>query len=305
MAGNQVVGGGHHQQGNQSRQRQSEENHCTHRHPALVARPHGEHQRHRADNGGERGHQDWAQTAHRACDDRLLEPFAALAQLVDELDDQDAVLGHHADQHDHADLAVDAHLLPRQPEAEQAAEDAERHRHHHHGRGEGALELGHQHQIDHQQGEAKDHRHLPLIVAVILGVTGVIDRHAARQMLVGPAVEEVERLAQSVIRRHVGGQGHRLLALVVVEAIGGCHLLHRRQGREAHHLAIGRFQVNATEIRDAVELLLVGTQVDVILLAPVHIGGLAHPAQHRLQSAGDGGDRNAELAGAVARDGHL
>ncbi len=124
-------------------------------------------------------------------------------------------------------------------------------------------------------------------------------------MLVGPAVEEVERLAKGMIRCHVGGQGHRLLALVVVEAVGGRHLLDRSQRREAHHLAIGRFQVDAAEIRDAVELLLVSAQVDVILLAPVHIGGLAHPAQHRLQGAGDGGNRNAELAGAVARDGHL
>ncbi len=189
-----MVDGGHHQQGDQGGQRQSEEDHCPHRHPALVACPHGEHQRHCADNSGERGHQDRPQAAHRACDDRLLEPFAALAQLVDELDDEDAVLGHHADQHDHPDLAVDAHLLPRQPEAEQATEDAEWHRHHHHRRGQGALELGHQHQIDHQQGEAKDQHHLPLIVAVILGVTGVIHRHAGGQVGVGPAIEEIEGL---------------------------------------------------------------------------------------------------------------
>ena len=45
---------------------------------------------------------------------RVLSPL--LAQLVGELDDQDAVLGIEPDQHDHADLAVDVERLPGEPE---------------------------------------------------------------------------------------------------------------------------------------------------------------------------------------------
>ena len=104
---------------------------------------------------------------------------------------RDAVLGHHADEHDHAYLAVDAELLPREPEAEQAAEDAERHRHHHHRRGQQALELGHQHQIDHQQGQGRTPVPSPLGCRdMVLGLAGIIHRHAGGRVIRGPAIQE-------------------------------------------------------------------------------------------------------------------
>ena len=67
------------------------------------------------------------------------------------------------------------------------------------------------------------------------------------------------------------GEGDRLLALVVVEALGTRHLGDGRQV-EAHHLAARGLQIDAADVGDAVELGLVGAQVDIILFAPVHIG---------------------------------
>ncbi|MNV11751.1 hypothetical protein D3C71_1023260 [compost metagenome] len=124
-------------------------------------------------------------------------------------------------------------------------------------------------------------------------------------MLPCPAIEEVERLPQGVAGGHVCGQGNGLLTLVVVEPLWARHLGDGRQGGEAHHLAIGGLEIDAADVRDAVELGLVGPQVDVILLPPVHIGGLADAAEQGLQGAGHCGDRNAELAGPLPLYGHL
>jgi MoxR-like ATPase len=46
---------------------------------------------------------------------------AGVAQLVGELDDQDAVLGREADQHDDADLAVEVQRLAHRPQADHSA----------------------------------------------------------------------------------------------------------------------------------------------------------------------------------------
>ncbi|MNO45572.1 hypothetical protein D3C76_358390 [compost metagenome] len=124
-------------------------------------------------------------------------------------------------------------------------------------------------------------------------------------MLPCPAIEEVERLPQGVSWGHVRGEGYGLLALVVVEPLRARHLGDGGQGGEAHHLAIGGLEIDAADVRDAVELGLVGPQVDVILLAPVHIGGLADAAEQGLKRARHGGDRNAELAGPLPLYGHL
>ena len=91
----------------------------------------------------------------------------------------------------------------------------------------------------------------------------------------------------------------------MVEALGTRHLGDGRQGGEAHHLAARGFQIDAADVGDAVELGLVGAQVDIILFAPVHIGGLADATEQGLQGACDGGDRNAELGGSLPLYGHL
>ena len=53
---------------------------------------------------------------------------AALALLLGEFDDQDAVLGREADQHDHADLAVKVEGQPAEQDEQERAEHADRHR---------------------------------------------------------------------------------------------------------------------------------------------------------------------------------
>jgi hypothetical protein len=80
---------------------------------------------------------------------------AGVAQLVGELDDQDAVLGGEADQHDDSDLAVEVERLAHQREPDDSARHRERHGGDDHRRVDEALELGGEQQIDEQDGEAK------------------------------------------------------------------------------------------------------------------------------------------------------
>ena len=77
-------------------------------------------------------------------------------QLLGELDDQNAVLGRQADQHDQADLAVDVVDQAAQPLRTERAEHGERHRQQDDERQHEALVLSGQRQVDEQQAEAED-----------------------------------------------------------------------------------------------------------------------------------------------------
>ena len=71
-----------------------------------------------AEDGGEAGHQDRAEAGDRGFEDRLNFREALFLPLVRELDDEDAVLGDEADEHDDADLAEDVQSLPGEMERE-------------------------------------------------------------------------------------------------------------------------------------------------------------------------------------------
>ena len=67
----------------------------------------GDDQRVEAEDEGERGHHHRAEAQPGALGRRVAQRHAALALLLGEFDDQDAVLRGEADQHDHADLRVE------------------------------------------------------------------------------------------------------------------------------------------------------------------------------------------------------
>ena len=64
-----------------------------------------DHQRHAAEDRRDHGHQHRAEADVGCFFDRLAHTQPTVAQLVGEFDDQDAVLGHDADDKDQADLA--------------------------------------------------------------------------------------------------------------------------------------------------------------------------------------------------------
>src|SRR6185436_8613296 len=120
------------------------------------ARTAGEHQGHGAGNGGDRGHDDRPEAARRGVADRAGDVLPGIAQLIGELDDQYAVLGGQADQHDDADLAVEIEGLAHQGEADDAAANGERDGGDDHRRVDEAFELGGEQQVDDEDGEQED-----------------------------------------------------------------------------------------------------------------------------------------------------
>jgi hypothetical protein len=77
--------------------------------PLLRSGAAREQERQRAERSAEARHQHGPQPRRGGADERVDERDAAVAKLVRELDDQNAVLGCDADQHDHRDLAEDVH----------------------------------------------------------------------------------------------------------------------------------------------------------------------------------------------------
>ena len=125
-----------------------------------------------------------------------------LLQVIGELHDQDAVLGHQADERDQPHLAVD--VQRRQPEEreEQRARDRERHRTRQDDEGIAeALELRRQDQIDQDRRQQKRRQELAALGAQLARLARVVDREALRQDRPGLRFQEGQRL----IERHRRG----------------------------------------------------------------------------------------------------
>ena len=75
--------------------------------PGVGAGAAREHQRHHAQDEGERGHQDRTEAGARRVDRGLDDLLAVLAQLARHLDDQDRVLGRQRDQQHETDLDIE------------------------------------------------------------------------------------------------------------------------------------------------------------------------------------------------------
>src|SRR3546814_13902288 len=81
----------------------------------------GEHQRQRPRHGGDRGHQDRPEPAHRGNARRLQYVMPLVAELIGELDYENPVLGGQTDEHDDPDLAGEVEGLPHERQADHPA----------------------------------------------------------------------------------------------------------------------------------------------------------------------------------------
>src|SRR5690606_36412319 len=91
----------------QRREAQPADDDPTQRNTGFGARAARQDERYAGNDGADHGHEHRAQADVGGLEHGLAYAVAAVAQLIGELDDEDAVLGHDADQHDEADLAVD------------------------------------------------------------------------------------------------------------------------------------------------------------------------------------------------------
>ena len=86
------------------------------------------HQRHEAENEGDRGHHHGAEPHLRAERGRLADRQSGLALLLRELHDQNAVLGGERDQHHETDLGIEIERKTRDQDAGERTQHADRDR---------------------------------------------------------------------------------------------------------------------------------------------------------------------------------
>src|SRR5207247_5107075 len=133
-----------------------------------------------------------------------------LAQLVGELNDQDAVLRHQPDEGDESDLAVDVERREPEEGEEQSARNGERRRSSEDDEGIAeTLELSGQHEEDQDPRKQEDAEELAALGAELPRLPGVVDGVAGRQRGLRLVLEESQRLIQRDRRRDDALNAHR------------------------------------------------------------------------------------------------
>ena len=156
LAGKQGVHGGHHKHGQHSAQRHAAYDHPADLHARLGTGTGGQRQRQGPQHHGTGGHHDGSQALRSRFDDSINHGHALPAQLVGELDNQDAVLGDQPDQGDQADLRIHVERAATPLKGNQGADHGQRHRQHDHQRVNEALKLGSEHQENKHQRQSED-----------------------------------------------------------------------------------------------------------------------------------------------------
>ena len=254
---------------------------------AFRTGPHCQRQRNRTQNGRQRGHKNWPQTQRRRFNHRRTAFQAAFAQLVGELDDQDAILGDQPDQHHQTNLAVHVQRAASQKQRQQRPGHRQRYGQHDDQRCDEALELRRQHQIDKQQRQHKGHiqagagfaefARLPIQRRGCIGT-----EHLGHSL-----IHEAQRLAQSIAGRHVGGNHRSALPVEVVEFLGRYGFAHVDQIGKLHQLALAATHEDRGQIGRALAILLLELHDHVILLAIALEAGDLSTAQQCFQGLAD------------------
>ena len=159
-----------------------------------------------------------------------------LAQLVGELDDQDAVLADQADQCHQPHLGVDVHAGQAEEQRDQRAADRQRHRHQDHQRIAEALELRGQHQEDDRHRQGEGHIQGAAFLDELARRPGVVEGVAARRFFPGDLPQGLDGLAHADDRHALDGGRVELLEL---DQLGGARaVVGVDHGGQRQHLAL-------------------------------------------------------------------
>ena len=118
--------------------------------------------------------------------------------LIGELYDQDTVLRHQTNQHNDTDLAEYIHRDTRITHEHQRTGDSQRYGEHHYQRVLETLELGGQHQINHQQGQDHGEHQTGRTLAELFRLAGKSGAEATIQHLRGDTIHLVQTIADRV-----------------------------------------------------------------------------------------------------------
>lgn len=268
-------------------------------HSRLGAGSAAEHERQGADDGGEGGHEDGAEALFAGIQDGIEEGRAFITQLIDELDDQDAVFCRETDEHDETDLAVDALVLPHPLETKKCTGHGDRNREHDGEWMNETLKLGGEHEECHKEREAEDKRHTVGAFAEFQGVALVTDHRLGGEFGADEVFEVGQSLAQTVAGSEVAVEGDGAQAVVAVEGATVGEFLEGDEIGEGDEFA-GAFASDKDVVHVERALLVIKSTLDahIVLLTLTNERGHAASAKERLQRATDVGTADAEIGGA-------
>ena len=271
---------------------------------SLGARAGGEHQRHRAEDRGDRGHQDRAHADHGGLAGRVLHAHALGAELVGELDEQDAVLGHQADEQYQPDLAVDVERCAGEEQRCKTARDGERRRDEDRDRVNDALELRREGEVHEQEREAESDEELRRGVAVVERLTQIVEHRAGGEVLVGELFQAVESAAEGSAGRGRARDDDGGRAVDAGEVADGSRLFEGDEGIERDERAARGADVDVREVGGAGAVRRACLKDDFVEVALIEVLGDLAPAQECLHGAPDGADVDADVERALAVDAH-
>ena len=258
---------------------------------------HGDH----ASDEGERGHEDGAQTLFVGEQDGIKAVHSFGSELVGVVDLQDAVLFHHAEEHEDAEHGEEVDRLSEKDEREDGEWQRERQREQD---GEGmhpALKLRGEDEIHEDEGhEEGDHECLARL-RHFLGASG------GAAGVIGGQAQFFHRRCDCFDDRGladawgvVGGDGDLAAAIEAVDLRGAVALFQGEQIGDGHGTGLGGRHGEQIEDLACVAVILLGLKVDVILLAAIVVSGHVKAADEQSQRGGDVGHARAHLPGLVA-----
>ena len=296
-----MVEDGRQEQRQHQREAEPADDHCADGGAAFRTGAGGDDQRHRAQNGREHRHDDRPKTQHRGIDDGLAHAQARVAHLVGELDDEDAVLCHQADQQDDADLAVDVERQTGQRHRVDCAGDGERHRQHDHQRVDEAFELRGEHEEDDQQRQCEGDGDIARSVLVNRRLSGIAEPRALGEDARCAFFHVRNGVAERVVGVEPGGDGDRGQPIVAAQLRrggalrGGDERAQRHQGG-----AVSAAQEDIVDVGRRTPVLAARLHDHRVFAAAIDIGGNFARGEQRLQGRRDGLRRDAEIVSACA-----
>ena len=217
------------------------------------------------------------------------------------VDLQDAVLFHHAEEHEDAEHGEDVHRLLEEDEREDGKGQRERQGEQNGERMHPALKLRGEDEIHEDEGHQKrDHEGLSRLGHFLRAsgaATGVVGRQVEHLHGGGDAIKD---FGFTHSRGVVGGDGDLAAAVETVDLRGAVRVFQREQIGDGDGSGLGGGHGEEIEDFAGVAVALLSLEMDVVLLAAVVEGGDVETADEQAQRAGDVLDAGSHLACFVA-----
>ena len=210
------------------------------------------------------------------------------------------MLGDQPHQRHQADLAIHVERAAGQPQRTERAGHRQRYRQHDDEGVAEALELRRQHQVDEGEREQEDEREALRAGLELARLAVVVGAVARRQDAAGGVLHPLQRLAERVARRQVGGDRHRAALAEVVELARRHALVHLHDAGQRHHAAVARAHVDVADVARVAALVGGDLHDHVVLLCVLLVARDLAAAEHALQRTPDHVHRHAEVRRAIA-----